>query len=80
MVQRLVLPDQVIALLLHLLNLIVVLGEGTIKLGLQQGGVLLGLVQLFLHGLSAEHCVAIPLKHVSLLSRSLNDILHKATH
>jgi hypothetical protein len=37
--QRLVLPDQVIALRLHLLHLVVVLGEGTIKLGLQQGGV-----------------------------------------
>jgi hypothetical protein len=42
--QRLVLPNQVVALRLHLLHLVVVLGEGTIKLGLQQGGVLLGLV------------------------------------
>jgi hypothetical protein len=32
--QRLVLPNQVIALHLHLLHLVMVLGEGTIKLGL----------------------------------------------
>jgi hypothetical protein len=49
--QRLVLPNQVIALRVHLMHLVVVLGEGTIKLGLQQGRVLLVLVQLFLQGL-----------------------------
>jgi hypothetical protein len=42
--------------------------------------VLLGLVQLFLQGLCAEHHVAISLKHVRLLSGSLHDILHKATY
>jgi hypothetical protein len=35
--ERLVLPNQLIALLLHILDFIVVLDEGTIKLGLEQG-------------------------------------------
>jgi hypothetical protein len=42
--KRFVLPDQFITLGLHLLHLIVVLSEGTIKLGLQQGGVFSGFV------------------------------------
>jgi hypothetical protein len=46
--QRLVLADQLIALRLHALYLVVVLGEGTIKLGLEHGGVLLGVIELFL--------------------------------
>jgi hypothetical protein len=37
--QRLVLANQVIALRLHFLHLVVVLGEGSIKFGLQHGGV-----------------------------------------
>jgi hypothetical protein len=35
--ERLVLPNQLITLRLHILDFIVVLGEGTIKLGLEQG-------------------------------------------
>jgi hypothetical protein len=42
---------------------------------LQQSGVLLGLVQLLLQGLSTEHCVTVPLKQIGLLSGSLNDVL-----
>jgi hypothetical protein len=38
----------VIALRLHILHLIVVLGEGAIELGLEHGGVLPGLGELFL--------------------------------
>jgi hypothetical protein len=45
---------------------------------LQQSRVLLGLVQLLLQGLRAEHCVVIPLKHIGFLSGSLNDVLQKA--
>jgi hypothetical protein len=44
-----------------------------------QGGVLLGLVQLLLQGLSAEHRVTVPLKHIRLLLGSLNDVLQRAT-
>jgi hypothetical protein len=55
-----------------------VLGEGTIKLGLENGGVLPGLIEFFLQRLWPEHCIAIPLEHIGLLSGSLHDILRKA--
>jgi hypothetical protein len=57
----------------------VVLGEGTIELGLQHGGVLSGLVEIFFQRFRPEHCIAIPLEHIGFLSGSLHDILHKAT-
>jgi hypothetical protein len=47
-VQRLVIADQLIALRLQVLYFIVVLGEGTIKLGLEHGEVLPGLIKFFL--------------------------------
>jgi hypothetical protein len=56
-----------------------VLGEGSIQLGLQQSGVLPGLARFFLQRLRAEHCVAVPLEHVRFLLGSLHDILHKTT-
>jgi hypothetical protein len=46
--QRLVLAHQLVALRLHILDLIVILGEGTIKLRLDHGGVLPGLDEFFL--------------------------------
>jgi hypothetical protein len=46
--QQLVLANQVIALRLHLLYLVMVLGEGSIQFGLQHGGVLLGFVEFLL--------------------------------
>jgi hypothetical protein len=46
--QQLVLVNQVITLRLHLLYLIVVLGEDSVQLGLQHGKVLPGLVEFFL--------------------------------
>jgi hypothetical protein len=46
--QRLVLAKQVIALRLHLLNFIMVLGEASIEFGLHHGSVLSRLVELFL--------------------------------
>jgi hypothetical protein len=58
---------------------IVVLGEGTIKLGLDHGGVLPGLSEFFLQRLCLEHCIAKPLEHIRLLSGSLRDILQKTT-
>jgi hypothetical protein len=77
--QRIVLADQFIALRLHVLYLVVVLGEGTIELGLQHGGVLPGLVEFLLQRFRPEHCIAIPLEHIGFLSGSLHDILHNAT-
>jgi hypothetical protein len=53
----------------------VVLGEGTIKLGLEYGGVLPGLIEFFLQCLCPEHYIAIPLEHIGFLSGSLHDIL-----
>jgi hypothetical protein len=76
--ERLVLPDKFIALRLHILHLIVVLGEGAIELGLEHGGVLPGLGEFFLQSLSPEHRVAEPLEHLGLLSGPLHDILQKA--
>jgi hypothetical protein len=61
------------------LYLIVGLGEGTIELGLQHGGVLPGLVEFLLQRFPSKHCITIPLEHIGLLSRSLHDILHNAT-
>jgi hypothetical protein len=69
--------DQLIALRLHVLYLVVVLGEGT-KFGLEHGGVLPGLIELFLKRLCPEHCIAIPQEHIGFLSGSLHDILQKA--
>jgi hypothetical protein len=77
--QRLVLVDQLVVLRLHILYFIVVLGGGTIKLGLEHGGVHPGLSEFFLQCLCSEHCVAIPLEHIGLLLGSLHDILQKAT-
>jgi hypothetical protein len=77
--QQLVLTNQFIALRLHILYLVVVLGEGTIELGLQHGGVLPGLVEFFVQYFRPKHYVAIPLEHIGFLSGSLHDILHKAT-
>jgi hypothetical protein len=75
--QRLVLPDQLIALHLHILHFIVVLGEGTIEFGLEHGRVLPGLGEFFLQCLGPEHHVAEPLEHAGLLSGPLHDILQK---
>jgi hypothetical protein len=77
--QRLVLADQLVALRLHILYFIVVLGEGAIKLGLEHGGMLPGLNEFFLQRLCPEHRIAIPLELIGLLSGSLHDILQKAT-
>jgi hypothetical protein len=55
--ERLVLSDKFISLCLHILHLIVVLGEGAIKLGLEHGGVLPGLCEFFLQCIGPEHRV-----------------------
>jgi hypothetical protein len=36
-------------------------------------------VKLFLQGFSVEHYIAVPLKQIGLLARSLNNILQRAT-
>jgi hypothetical protein len=46
--ERLVLTHQLVALRLHILDFIMVLGEGTIKLRLEHGEVLPGLGEFFL--------------------------------
>jgi hypothetical protein len=78
-VERLVLPHQRVALRLHILDFVVILGEGAVQLQLEHSGVLSGLHELFLQGLRPEHCVAIPLEHARLLSGSLCDILQQTT-
>jgi hypothetical protein len=52
--ERLVLPHQLVALRLHVLDFIMILGEGAVKLRLEHGGVLPGLYELFLQGLRLE--------------------------
>jgi hypothetical protein len=78
-VERLILPHQLITLRLHILYFVVILGEGAIQFRLKHGGVLSGLHDLFLQGLQPEHCVAIPLEHARFLSGSLRDILQQTT-
>jgi hypothetical protein len=56
-----------------------VLGEGTVKLGLEHGRVLPGFIEFLLQRLCPEHRITIPLEHIRLLSGSLHDILQKAT-
>jgi hypothetical protein len=56
-----------------------VLGEGTIQLRLEHGGVLPGFRELFLQCFRPEHYVAIALEHVKFLSGSLHNILQQAT-
>jgi hypothetical protein len=77
--ERLVLAHQFVALRLHVLDLIVVLDEGTIKLRLEHGGVLPGLGEFFLQRFCAEHRIAISLEHLRFLSGSLHDILQQTT-
>jgi hypothetical protein len=50
-VEQLVLPDKFITLRLHILHFIMVLREGAIELGLEHGGVFLGLGEFFLQSL-----------------------------
>jgi hypothetical protein len=56
-----------------------ILGEGAVKLGLEHGGVLPGLHELFFQGLRPENCVAVSLEHVRFLSGSFHDILQQTT-
>jgi hypothetical protein len=73
--EQFVLSHQLVALRLHILDFVVILGEGAIQFRLKHGGVLPGLHELFLQGLRPEHCIAIPLEHARLLSGSLRDVL-----
>jgi hypothetical protein len=61
------------------LDFIMVLGEGTIKLRLEHGGVLPGLGEFFLQCFHLEHRIAIFLEHLRFLSGSLHDILQQTT-
>jgi hypothetical protein len=56
-----------------------VLGEGSIQLGLHHGGVLPSLIELLLQQFYPKHCIAISLEHIGFLSGSFHDILHKET-
>jgi hypothetical protein len=56
-----------------------VLGEGTIKLRLEHGGVLPGLSEFFFQCFRPEHRIAISLEHLRFLSGSLHDILQQTT-
>jgi hypothetical protein len=55
--EALVLPHQVVALCLQLLDVIVILGKGGVELGLHGSRVLPRLQKLILQCLSPEHCV-----------------------
>jgi hypothetical protein len=75
--ERLVLAHQFVALHQHVLDFIVILGEGTVKLRLEHGGVLPGLRKFFLQCFHPEHCITISLEHLRFLSGSLHDILQQ---
>jgi hypothetical protein len=71
------LPHQLVAFRLHVLDFVMVLGEGAVKLRLEHGGVLPGLHELFLQCFHPEHCIAVSLEHIKFLSGSLHDILQQ---
>jgi hypothetical protein len=75
--ERLFLPHQIVALRLHLLDVIVILGKGGVQLQLHRGGVLPGLHELLLQCLGPEHRVVVSLKHLGLLAALLSDVLHR---
>jgi hypothetical protein len=56
-----------------------ILGEGTVKLRLEHGGVLPSLREFFLQSFCPEHCIAVFLEHLRFLSRSLHNILQQTT-
>jgi hypothetical protein len=68
---------QLVALRLHVLDFIMVLSEGTVKLRLEHGGVLPGLHEFLLQCFRPEHCITVSLEHVRFLSGSLHDILQQ---
>jgi hypothetical protein len=78
-VVRLVLVHQLVSLRLHVLDFIMVLGEGAVKLRLEHGGVLPGLCEFSLQCFRPEHCIAVSLERLRFLSGSLHDILQQAT-
>jgi hypothetical protein len=62
-VECLVLPHQLVALCLHILDIIVVLGKGGVDLGLHGGRVLPRHQELIFQHLSPEHRVVEALQH-----------------
>jgi hypothetical protein len=60
--ERLVLLHQLVALRLHVLDFIMVQGEGTVKLRLEHGGVLPGLRKFSLQCFCPEQCIAVSLE------------------
>jgi hypothetical protein len=74
-VERLVLAHQLVALRLHVLDFIMVLGEGAVKLRLEHGGVLPGFREFFLQCFHPENCIAVSLEHVIFLSGFVHDLL-----
>jgi hypothetical protein len=56
-----------------------ILGEGTVKLRLEHGGVLPGLREFFLQCFRPKHCIAVSLEHLRFLLGSLHDILQQTT-
>jgi hypothetical protein len=77
--ERLVFAHQLVTLRLHVLDFVMVLGEGAVEFRLEHGGVLPGLREFFLQCFRPEHCVAVSLEHVRFLSGSLHDILQEIT-
>jgi hypothetical protein len=76
--EQLVPAHPLVALHLHVMDFIMVLGEGAVKLRLEHGGVLPVLRELSLQCFHPEHCIAISLERLGFLSGSLHDILQRA--
>jgi hypothetical protein len=62
---------------MHLLDVIVILGEGGVQLRLHGGGLLPGLHEFLFQSIRSEHGVAESLKHIGLLLGPLSDVLHR---
>jgi hypothetical protein len=76
-VKALVLPHQVVALCLHILDIIVILGKGGVELRLHGGRVLPIFQKLLFQCLSPEHRVTKALQHVGLLAGPLLNVLRR---
>jgi hypothetical protein len=75
--EALILPHQVIALCLQLLDIIVILGKGGVEIGLHGGRVLPRLQKLLFQCFSPEHRVTKALQHVGLIAGPRRNVLHR---
>jgi hypothetical protein len=75
--EALILPHQVVALRLQLLDIVVAFGESGVELRLHGSRVLLRLHKLLFQRLRSEHRVSIALQHARLVAGPLRNVLQR---